>query len=51
MRSNLFVTGLTIALGFMTPIVNAIAFPEMTVAQTVDSRKVEADRLFQEGKG
>ena len=49
MRSNLFVTGLTIALGFMTPIGSAIVFPEMTVAQTVDPRKVEADRLLEQG--
>ena len=49
MRSNLFVTGLTIALGFMTPIVSAIGFPEITVAQTVDPRKVEADRFLNLG--
>ncbi len=49
MRSNLFVTGLTIALGLATPIVNATVFPEMAVAQTVDQRKVEADRLLQQG--
>ena len=49
MQSNLFVTGLTIALGLATPIVSAIGFPEAAVAQTVDQRKVEADRLFEQG--
>jgi tetratricopeptide (TPR) repeat protein len=50
MRSNLFITGLTIALGLATPIALTTAFPEMTVAQTVDQRKLEADRLYEKGQ-
>jgi CHAT domain-containing protein len=49
MRSNLFASTLAIALGFMKPIGNAIVFPEMTVAQTVDQRKVEAYELWELG--
>jgi CHAT domain-containing protein len=49
MRSHLITSALTIALGLATPIVSASAFPEMAVAQTVDQRKVEADRFLQQG--
>jgi CHAT domain-containing protein len=50
MRSHLITSVLTIALGLATPIVSAIGFPGVTVAQTVDQRKVEADRLFKQGE-
>jgi hypothetical protein len=44
MRSNLFASALAIALDVASPIVGAIGFPEMEVAQTIDQQKVEADR-------
>jgi CHAT domain-containing protein len=49
MRSHLFVSALTIALAVGMPIVSAIAFPEVAVAQSVAEQKKEADRLFEEG--
>jgi CHAT domain-containing protein/tetratricopeptide (TPR) repeat protein len=49
MRSHLITSALTIALGLATPIVSAIGFLEIAVAQTVDQRKVEADRLVDQG--
>ena len=45
MRSYLFVSALTIALTVVTPIVSAIVFPEVAVAQSVAKQKKEADRL------
>ena len=49
MRSHLITSALTIALGLATPIALTIGFSEIAVAQTVDQRKVEADRLLQQG--
>jgi ribosomal protein L6P/L9E len=49
MRSHLITSALTIALGLATPIALTIGCPEITVAQTVDQRKVEADRLLIQG--
>lgn len=49
MRSTLFSSILIISLGLVAPIVSAIGFPEVAVAQSVDKRKVEADRLLQQG--
>ena len=49
MRSQLFVSALTIALAVMTPIGWAIAFPTVAVAQSVAEQKKEADRLFAQG--
>ena len=49
MRSYLFVSALTIALTVVTPIVSAIVFPEVAVAQSVAKQKKEADRLLQKG--
>ena len=49
MRSYLFVSALTIALTVVTPIVSAIVFPEVAVAQSVAEQKKEADRLFAQG--
>ena len=49
MRSTLFSSILIISLGLVAPIVSAIGFPEVAVAQSVDKRKVEADRLLRQG--
>ena len=49
MRSQLFVSALTIALAVVTPIGWAIAFPKVAVAQSVVEQKKEADRLFSLG--
>ena len=50
MRSTIFASTLAIALGIGSPIVGAIAFPEVAVAQSVAEQKKEADRLFEEGR-
>jgi hypothetical protein len=49
MRSNIFASTLAILLGIVSPVVSAIAFPEASIAQTLDQRKQEADRLFVQG--
>ena len=49
MRSTIFASTLAIALGIGSPIVSAIAFPEVAVAQSVAEQKKEADRLFSLG--
>jgi CHAT domain-containing protein len=49
MRSTIFASTLAIALGIGSPIVGAIAFPEVAVAQSVVEQKKEANRLFEEG--
>ncbi len=49
MRSKLFASTLAIALGLVTPVINAIVFPDGVVAQTLREKKQEADRLFRQG--
>ena len=49
MRSKLFTSTLAIVLGLATPMVSAIVFPDVVMAQTVEERKKEADRLLQQG--
>jgi CHAT domain-containing protein len=49
MRSKLFSFTFAITLGLVAPIVSAIVFPEVVVAQTVEEKKKEADRLLQQG--
>ena len=46
-QKAIVLTGLAIALGLVR--VGAIGFPEVAVAQTVQERKAEGDRLLQEG--
>ena len=46
MRSKLFASTLAIVLGLATPVVSAIVFPDIVMAQTVEEKKKEADRLF-----
>jgi tetratricopeptide (TPR) repeat protein len=49
MRSKLFASTFTIVLGVTTPIVSAIVFPDVAVAQSIAEQKKEADRLFSLG--
>ena len=49
MRSKFLASTLAIGLGFAVPVMSAIGFPEVAIAQTVNDRKVEADRLLKEG--
>jgi CHAT domain-containing protein len=49
MRSNILASTLAIVLGIASPIVSAVVFPGVVIAQTVEEKKKEADRLFQEG--
>ena len=45
MRSNIFSFTLAIVLGLVAPVVSAIVFPDVVVAQTVEQKRIEADRL------
>ena len=49
MRSKFLVAILTISLGLMTPVVSAIVFPDVVIAQTVEERRKEADRFLDLG--
>ena len=49
MRSKLFVFTFAIALGLVTPVVSAIVFPDIVMAQTVEEKKKEADRFLDLG--
>jgi CHAT domain-containing protein/peptide methionine sulfoxide reductase MsrA len=49
MRSKLFSFTFAIVLGLATPVVSAIVFPDVVMAQTVEEKKKEADRLLQQG--
>jgi tetratricopeptide (TPR) repeat protein len=49
MRSHIFISVLTIALAVVTPIVGTFVFSELAVAQPIEQRKEEADRLLQKG--
>lgn len=46
MRSNLFSSILMISLGLVAPIVSAIVFPEVAVAQSIEERTSEATKLL-----
>jgi CHAT domain-containing protein/Flp pilus assembly protein TadD len=49
MRSKFLASTLAIGLGFATPMVSAIVFSDVVIAQTVEEKKKEADRLSQLG--
>ena len=49
MRSKLFSFTFAIVLGLVTPVVSTIVWTEVSIAQTVDQRKAEADRFLQQG--
>ena len=49
MRSKLFASTFAIVLGLATPVVSAIVFPDVVMAQTVEERKKEADRFLDLG--
>jgi len=49
MRSKFLASTLAIVLGLATPVVSAIVFPNIVMAQTVEEKKKEADRLLQQG--
>ena len=49
MRSKLFSFTFAIVLGLVTPVVSAIVFPDVVIAQTVEEKKKEAERLLKQG--
>ncbi len=49
MQSTIFASTLAIGLGLGTPMMSAIIFPDIVIAQTVEEKKKEADRLVEQG--
>ena len=49
MRSKIFASTLAIGLGLAAPVVSAIGFSEISVAQTVNDQMAEASKLLKEG--
>ena len=49
MRSKFLASTLAIVLGLAAPVVSAIVFPDIVMAQTVEAKKKEADRFLDLG--
>ena len=49
MRSKFLASTLAIGLGLAAPVVSAIGFPDVVIAQTVEEKKKEADSLMKKG--